>query len=301
MLRGPARPKRALTALALTWVLIAAAAPQAGAAVVPVHLTARPAMVTVAPGVRMRAWTFNGQVPGPLIRVREGDVVEVTLRNADRGHRNGAPGMAHSVDFHAAQIAPNLAFASVAPGKQHKFTFVAGRPGVYMYHCGTPPMLQHIGMGMYGAIIVDPAGGRPPAREIALVQSEFYGRVKGGMLRPSLEAMRTQTPRFVAFNGTAERYFRHPIKVAVGEPVRIYLVDAGPTLDSAFHVVGTIFDAVQPDGNPFNELRGVSTQLVPPGGGALFELTFPEPGAYPFVTHAFRYADAGAVGRFVAG
>ena len=268
-------------------------APSADAATVPVHLTARRALVKVAPGVHMRAWTFNGQVPGPVIRVQEGDRVRVTLRNADRGMR-------HSVDFHAAQIAPSVAFTSIAPGRQRTFSFVARRPGVYMYHCGTSPMLQHIGMGMYGAIIVDPAAARPPAREITLVQSEFYGKVVRNRLRPSLRAMSTELPRFVAFNGVAFRYQRHPITVPVGKLVRVYLVDAGPNFDSAFHVVGTIFDAVQPDGNPDNELQGVSTQLVPAGGGAVFELSFPEPGIYPFVTHAMRFAEAGALGYFLA-
>ncbi|MFN8160535.1 MAG: multicopper oxidase domain-containing protein [Solirubrobacterales bacterium] len=281
--------------------LVTVAFPAASAAdVVHVRLDARPATVHVAAGVRMRAWTYNGTVPAPVIRVREGDTVEVTLHNshhAGMGHH----GMAHSVDFHAAEIAPNLGFVSVAPGKTHTFSFVAKRPGVYMYHCGTPPMLQHIGRGMYGAIIVEPAEGRPPAREMVLVQSELYGPLDRGILRPSLAAMRTQLPRYVVFNGFAERYARHPIKVPVGKRVRIYLVDAGPTFESAFHVVGEIFDVAQHDGNPDEALHDVSTMAVPPGGGAVFELTFDEAGAYPFVTHAVRWADAGAMGRFLAG
>jgi nitrite reductase (NO-forming) len=268
----------------------------AGAEVVAVHLTAKPALVKVAPGVRMRAWTFNGKVPGPVIRVRQGDTVKVTLRNAHTGRH----GMFHSVDFHAAEIAPNVAFASVAPGKEHTFSFVARRPGVYMYHCATSPMLEHIGMGMYGAIIVDPKPARPPAREITLVQSEFYGKVVGHRLRPSYRAMRTKPARFAAFNGTAYRYASDPISVPVGKPVRIYLIDAGPNFDSAFHVVGTIFDTVEPDGNPDFQLHDVSTQLVPAGGGAVFELAFSEAGSYPFVTHSLRLADAGAMGRFEA-
>lgn len=281
-------------------VASAALAVPAGAAVVPVHLTARDALVRVAPGVRMHAWTFGGHVPGPTIRVREGDVVQVTLRNAAPRRAHGGHGISHSVDFHAAELAPDVAFASVAPGKQHTFSFVAERPGVYLYHCGTAPMLEHIGMGMYGAIIVDPTEGRAPATEVTLVQSEFYGTISRGLLHSSLGAMRRQAPRVVAFNGRALRYATHPIAVPVGKPVRIYLVDAGPTLDSDFHVVGTIFDTVQPDGNPDNALHDVSTQLVPAGGGAVFELTFPEAGVYPFVTHAFRAADAGAMGRFTA-
>lgn len=247
----------------------------------------------------MRAWTFNGTVPGAIIHAREGDTVEVTLHNGDVP-RKGSHGMWHSVDFHAAQIAPDLAFKGVAPGKTFTFSFQASRPGVYLYHCGAAPLLQHIGMGMYGAIIVDPAGGRPPAREITLIQNEFYGALRGGVLRPSLQAMRTQRPRYVAFNGFAERYVRHPISVPVGQPVRIYLIDAGPTLESDFHIVGSIFESFQHDGNPEEPLHWVSTQLVPPGGSGAFELTFPQAGVYPFLTHAVRWADAGAVGRFVA-
>lgn len=298
------RPGRSLTvaAVALGIGLLLALAGAAGAAVVPVKLKANPAQVKVAPGVKMRAWTFNGTVPGPLIRVTEGDTVEVTLRNAKRKAWKGTHGSYHSVDFHAAKIAPSLAFTDVAPGGKKTFSFVASRPGVYMYHCGTSPVLEHLGMGMYGMIIVDPAGGRPPAKEIALVQSEFYGRLikRGKRLRPSYKSMRRGRPRFVAFNGRAERYARHPLEVPVGERVRIYLVDAGPTWPSAFHVIGNLFDTVQPDGNPANELTGVSTHLVGAGGAASFELTFPEPGTYPFVDHSFRSADAGAVGRFVA-
>jgi nitrite reductase (NO-forming) len=266
----------------------------AAAAVVPVDLTTERQQVKIAPGVKMKAWTFNGSVPGPVIRATEGDTIAVTLHNADSK-------MAHSVDFHAAQISPQTGFADVLPGRTKTFSFVARRPGVFMYHCGTSPVLQHIGMGMYGAIIVDPAAGRPPAQETVLVQSEFYGPVKDGRIKPSYAAMQHDDPTFAAFNGRAFRYRDKPIHVAVGAPQRVYVVAAGPTLDSDFHVVGEIFDAVEPDGNPANVLQGVSTYGVPAGGGAIFELTFDEPGRYPFVTHAFRWADAGALGFFEAG
>jgi len=285
--------------LALAALLATAWSTPAPAAVVPVQLKARPAIVKVAPGVKMRAWTFNGRVPGPVIRAREGDTIEVTLKNADK--RRGKRGHWHSVDFHAAQLAPNLGFKSIPPGGKHTFSFVAERPGVYMYHCGTSPVLEHIGMGMYGAIVVEPAEGRPPAKEITLVQSEFYGKLRKGRLRPSLKAMRKRNPKFVAFNGRAQRYGRRPVSVPVGEPVRINFVDAGPNRSSAFHIVGEIFDSVQPDGNPDAGLLDVSTQLVGPGGGAVFEVTFGEAGSYPFVSHAFRDADAGALGLFAAG
>ena len=262
------------------------------AATVEADLVAKPAKVTVAPGVKMRAWTFNGKVPGPVIRATEGDTIEVTLRNSDR--------MAHSVDFHAAEISPQVGFADVNPGATHTVSFVARRPGVFLYHCGTSPVLEHIGMGMYGAIVVDPIAGRPPAREKVIVQSEFYGPVRKHEIDPSYKAMRTKDPTFTAFNGRAFRYRDNPMTAKVGEPLRLFVVAAGPTLDSDFHVVGDIFDTVEPDGNPLNSLSGVSTYGVPAGGGAMFELTLDEPGTYPFVTHAFRWADAGALGLIEA-
>lgn len=262
MAPAPARPSFSgcedpLIALASAAAALPLAAP-AAARDVQVTLTARTGVVRPADGVRMRAWTFNGRVPGPVIRVRQGDRVAITLRNADRMHL-------HSLDFHAAEVAPNVEFADVLPGRSRVIRFVARRPGVYMYHCGTGPVLEHIGMGMYGAIIVEPAAGRPPAREVVLVQSEFTGSVRRGWLRQTLRSMQTQAPRFVTFNGAAKRYVPRPIDVPVGRPVRIYLVDAGPTLDSAFHVVGEIFDSVQPDGNPTFALHSVSTWLVPAG------------------------------------
>jgi nitrite reductase (NO-forming) len=266
------------------------------AATVQVELTAVHKTVKVAPGVRMRAWTFNGTVPGPVVRATVGDTVEVTLHNAEpAGH-----GMAHSVDFHAAQVAPDTAFADVPPGGTRTFSFVARQPGVFLYHCGTSPVLQHIGMGMYGAILVEPAAAREPANETVLVQSELYGEVRDGRLRPTYQAMLHDDPAFVVFNGKAFRYKRHPIAVEVGQPQRIYLVDAGPSLESDFHVVGEVFDTVSADGNPLNALYGVSTYGVPAGGGAVFELSFDEPGTYPFLTHALRWAETGALGMFAA-
>jgi len=288
------------------------------AEVVDVHLTARPATVTVSRGVKMRAWTFNGTVPGPLIRATEGDTIRVTLTNSHQGMHMKCRGrkgrsltrclrfnlvhqaMLHSVDFHAARIAPNVAFRSVAPGKSITFEFEATTPGVYMYHCATGPMLEHLGMGMHGMIVVDPATPRPPAQEVFLVQSEYYGTVRGGYLQSSYEAMRTGPPAYVVFNGRSYRYAEKPIAVSVGKPVRIYFLDSGPSLFSAFHVVGTIFDSFEHDGNPDEALHNVSTQVVAPGGAGVFEVTFPEAGSYPFVSHSVIDMDRGAMGMFEA-
>lgn len=271
-----------------------AAAGQAQAAVVQVKLTARHEMKrTLMSGIRTQAWTFNGSIPGPVIRVRLGDEVQVTLHNADLHH-------GHSLDFHASEVDPMTTMATVAPGKTKTFSFTPKRPGVFMYHCGTAPVLQHVGMGMYGMIIVDPPQGRAPAQELMLVQSEFYGPLRKGVLHPSLKSMLTRQPVYTAFNGSPFRYLRKPIKVTAGQPVRIYLVDAGPSLGSAFHVVGEIFDAMYPDGGPAQYGSSVSTGYVPAGGGAIFELTFDNPGTYTFLTHELGVASLGAIGRIVA-
>ncbi len=308
--------------IALLWLL---APNPASAATVKLDLDARMANVEVAPGVKFRAWTFDRTVPGPVVRATEGDTVEITLKNSDIGMRMKCPKklkkgsktqnhkrarkrkkclrknsrhmpMVHSIDFHAAKVAPNLAFRGVVPGDSHTFSFEATTPGVYMYHCGTGPMLEHIGMGMYGMIIIDPIEGRPPAEEIFLVQSEFYGHAKNGWLQSSYKTMQSKPPKYVTFNGAALKYAADPIQVKAGEPIRIYLVDAGPSLFSSFHVVGTIFDQYQPDGNPDYPMYNVSTQVLGPGGGGVFELTLPEPGDYPFVSHSMFDMDKGALG-----
>lgn len=285
----PALGRSAVALAALAFWLPAGAA--AHADVVKVQLTARHKVVALVPGTRFEAWTFNGAIPGPVVRARVGDTVQITLHNADRMH-------GHSLDFHASEVDPMTVMATVPPGATRTFSFVARRAGVFMYHCGSAPVLRHVGMGMYGMIVVDPPLARPAAQEIMLVQSEFYGRVRNHVLRGGLKDMLAMRPAYTAFNGSPLRYLRSPIKVRAGEPVRIYLVNAGPSIGSAFHVVGEIFDAVAPDGG--EPLRtGVSTWYVPAGGAAIFELTFGQPGVYPFLTHELSVASRGALGRFV--
>jgi len=296
--------------------LLFAVVPAAGADVVDVTLEAKVVKVQVAPGVKMRAWTFNGTVPGPVVRAKVGDTVNVTVKNShtaklrdcsklkgkkrDRcrqwNHENMA--MWHSVDFHAAEVAPNLAFRNVQPGKSFTYSFVPNRAGVFMYHCGTGPMLEHLGRGMQGMIVIDPAVPRPPAREIFLVQSEYYGKVSKGTLHTSYQAMQQSEPKYVVFNGRASRYALKPIDIDISQPLRIYFVNSGPSRFSAFHVVGTIFDSFEHDGVPGEAIHDVSTQVVGPGGGGIFELNFAEPGTYPFVTHSIVDMDRGAVGVF---
>ena len=249
--------------------------------------------LTIAEGVTYGAWTFNGRVPGPVLRVTEGDTVEFTLVNR-------AP-MPHSLDFHAAEIAPNRAYVNLMPNDSLSYRFVARVPGAFMYHCGTAPVALHIANGMYGAIIVDPRQGRAPAKEFVFVQSEFYTKVLADSTRTiDWEKLLGLAPDYVVFNGREAVYAQHPIKVRVGERLRMYVVNAGPNRFSAFHVVGAIFDRAYLDGSLAHPLEGVQTVTVPVGGGAIFEARLVEPGTYPFVSHAFADATKGAVGMLEA-
>ena len=234
-----------------------------------------------------KSMNFDGQVPAPTLRVTEGDIVRFTLTNA------GA--IAHSIDFHAAQTPWSRNYQEVAPGASFTFEWTAHHPGVFMYHCGAAPVLMHIGDGMYGAVIVDPKDGRPKAREYLIVQGEFYGAGS------DYNAMLKNQPDVVCFNGQAFRYKAAPLIASVGELVRIFLVNAGPSGTSAFHVIGALFDAIEPEGNPANRMGMHQTVEVPPGDGAMVELRFPEAGTYPFVTHSFRDAERGATGMIKVG
>jgi nitrite reductase (NO-forming) len=247
--------------------------------------------VTIAPGVQYAAWTFGGSVPGPVYRVRQGDTVDFTLVN-----RANIP---HSMDFHAAEIAPSKYYVNVLPGDSLQYRFVARVPGAFMYHCGTAPAALHIANGMYGALIVDPAKPRPKAREFVFVQSEYYLASKttaGGPRELDWERLLTLAPDHVVFNGRVDQYASHPIEVQPNELLRLYVVNAGPNRISSFHVVGGIFDRVFQDGSSTTPLAGVQTVNVPVGGGSIFELRLRQPGDYPFVTHAFADATKGAVG-----
>ncbi|HEX5415920.1 MAG TPA: multicopper oxidase domain-containing protein, partial [Chloroflexota bacterium] len=257
---------------------------------VPVHLVVTDTAVEIASGVTYNAWTFGGTVPGPIIHVRQGQTVQVTLTN------NGI--MPHSVDFHAAQIAPSSAFTDVNPGESKEFSFVATTPGVFLYHCGTMPVLLHISNGMYGALIVDPAQPLPHAdASYVLVQGEWYtSQAEGTVMTGNWTKMLAATPDEVVFNGDAFQYKDHPLAARAGQRVRLYVVNAGPSLTSAFHVIGALFANVYPDGDAEHALSGVSVYPVAPGEGVVFDLVIPQPGKYPFVDHSMRDMQIGAVG-----
>jgi nitrite reductase (NO-forming) len=257
--------------------------------VVNVKLEVKDSLISIAPGVAYHAWTFGGTVPGPIIRVKQGQTINFTLVNGTA--------MAHSIDFHAAETPWNVNYQAVAAGKSFSFTWKASYPGIFMYHCGTPPVIEHIANGMYGAIIVDPASGWKPAHEFVLVQSEFYTRKMpdGSMSFDYNKAMAVQ-PDYVTFNGYANQYKEAPLTAKLGERVRIFVLNAGPSEFSAFHTIGAMFTDVYTDGNPANHMVGNQTITIPPGGGSVVELTIPEAGLYPFVTHSFANASAGALG-----
>jgi nitrite reductase (NO-forming) len=256
-----------------------------------VRLEMQHVTVNVAPGVRYAAWTFGGRVPGPPLHVGQGDTVDFTLLN-----RANIP---HSMDFHAAEIAPSKYYVNVLPGDSLHYRFLARVPGAFMYHCGTAPVAMHIANGMYGALVVDPATPQPRAKELVLVQSEFYyGPNPGADDAHALDwgKLLGLAPDQVVFNGRASQYAEHPLDVAPGELIRLYVVNAGPNRISSFHVVGGIFERVFQDGSQANPLLGVQTVDVPVGGGSIFEVRLREPGDYPFVSHAFADATKGAVG-----
>lgn len=256
--------------------------------------------IEIARGKTYEGWTFGGTVPGPAIRVHEGDRVRIVLVNESS--------MGHSIDFHSARIPMNEAFRTIGPGQELAFEFEARDPGAYLVHCGTPPVLLHIMQGMYLPIVVDPAEGWPTEadREFVIVQSEFYTAERESAPAGSdWEAALQKNADHVVFNGRAFQYKESPLQVEVGDRVRFFVVNAGPSFRSDFHVVGTIFDRVYPDGNPAHALESVQTYPVPAGGGAVFETTFEEgasgAGTYAFVTHAFADAEKGAVGLIRVG
>ena len=254
--------------------------------------------ITVAEGFVVHAWTFGGTVPGPTIRVHLGDTVRVHLTNQTQ--------MSHSIDFHASQTAMNDQMVEIKPGETFTYTFHADYAGVWMYHCGTAPALHHIANGMFGMVIVEPKGGLPKVdQEVAFVQSEWYLGAQGQPADYAKANAAAPAPDFVVFNGVASQYKDNPIQVSTKGRVRVFVLDAGPNIDSSFHVVGTIFDTVIKEGIVLSRgnTQGWGSQAVDlaPAQGAIIEFSPQEDGMYPFVTHAFNFVGKGAIGIFMAG
>lgn len=250
----------------------------------------------LADGVAYEFWTFGGTVPGPMLRVRVGDTVDFTLRNAaDSKHP-------HSIDLHAVTGPGGGAKATqTEPGKSTSFSFQALNPGLYVYHCATTHIPTHVANGMYGLILVEPEEGLPPVdREYFVVQGEIYtagalGEV--GMQAFSFAKMMSEDPEYFLLNGrVAAMTGERALQATVGETVRLY-VGVGGFVPSSFHVIGEIFDAVYAEGAMSTPAENVQTTLIPAGGAAIVEFKVEVPGDYILVDHWLTHAiDRGAVG-----
>ena len=255
---------------------------------------------TIAPGFVQKVWTFGGTVPGPVIRVKVGDTIRVHLKNPIENQ------LTHSIDFHASQVAWNDEMTSIAPGEEKLYEWTADYAGVWMYHCGTNPALHHIANGMYGMVIVEPAEGLPKVdKEFAIVQSEWYLGPQGKEADLTKAMAAAPAPDLVLFNGVANQYKDHPLMVGTGERVRIFVLNAGPSVDSSFHIVGTIFDSVTKEGVGLKRGNdgnwGSQAMDLAPAQGGYVEFTTAEDGLYPIVTHAFNFVGRGALGLVQAG
>lgn len=255
----------------------------------------------LADGTTYRYWTFNGKVPGPFLRVRVGDTVEVHLKN----HADSQ--MAHSVDFHAVTGPGGGAVATqTQPGGETMFTFKALNPGLFVYHCATPMVAEHIANGMYGLILVEPEGGLPPVdREFYVMQGELYTAQPFGTpghLTEDIQKLLAEQPEYFVFNGAslALTSEAHQMHARVGETVRIFFGVGGPNATSSFHVIGEIFDRVYDQASLTSApLTNVQTTLVPPGGAVMVEFKVEVPGRYILVDHALSRLQRGLAGYLI--
>ncbi|MDD5303107.1 MAG: copper-containing nitrite reductase [Elusimicrobia bacterium] len=246
---------------------------------------------------RYAFWTFNGTVPGPFIRVREGDTLELTLKNST----NSA--MKHNIDLHAVTgPGGGAAITLTAPGETTKARFKMLAAGFYVYHCAAPPVTDHIANGMYGVILVEPKEGLPKVdREFYVLQSEFYTKQElgfEGLATYAPQKAADETPTYIVFNGKHGSMTEEgALQAKVGDKVRIFFANAGPNKTSSFHIIGTIFDKVYREGGIGAEPeRNVQTTVVPPGGATIVEFQLKVPGDYSLVDHAIFRLEKGAAG-----
>ncbi|GAA2145379.1 hypothetical protein GCM10009844_20000 [Nocardioides koreensis] len=244
----------------------------------------------VAPGVRQKVWTFGGSAPGPVLHGEVGDTFVVTVTN--KGSE------AHGIDFHAGSLAPDEVMRPIPPGESLVYRFTATRAGIWMYHCSSMPMSVHIANGMFGAVVIEPPDLPEVDRSYVLVQSEQYFGPQDGSADP--EKVAGEQPDTVVFNGYPNQYDHSPLRARVGERVRMWVLDAGPSRGTAFHVVGTQFDTVYSEGSYLLDHGDGGSQALAlaPAQGGFVEMTFPEPGHYPFVSHVMIDAERGAHGLF---
>jgi nitrite reductase (NO-forming) len=242
-----------------------------------------------------RFWTFNGTVPGPMVRVREGDTVEVRLKNADDSQHP------HNIDLHSV-IGPGGGgyVTTVAPGEEAAFEFKALYPGVYIYHCAVPHIPTHVGHGMYGLIVVEPEEGLPPVdKEFYIVQGDFYTDLRpnrGGHATWDGDAQFREQPNYVLFNGMfAGATGEHTMTAEVGDRIRLFVGNGGPNLVSSFHMIGGLIDVLHREGQA-EATHNVETTLIPAGGSSWMEFQMDVPGTYVLVDHSLgRAIDKGAI------
>ncbi|MFB4309074.1 multicopper oxidase domain-containing protein [Actinomadura sp. GTD37] len=252
--------------------------------------------IEVAPGVKQTRWTYNGTAPGPVLRGDVGDTFRIKLVNKGS--------MGHSIDFHASKVAPNVQMRTIKPGETLVYEFKASFSGIFTYHCGSDPMIYHMGNGMHGALIVDPPGLDKVDKELVLVQSELYLGPQG---KPGdLKKMQSGEYDAVVFNGYHNQYVHAPVKVKAGDRVRVWVDDGGPNENVAFHVVGTIFDTVWKEGaytlrRDNKEKGGAQVLDLQPTQGGFVEFTLPDAGTYPFLGHKMKNMAAGGLGVFQVG
>lgn len=251
-------------------------------------------------GTTYTYWTFNGQVPGPFIRVRVGDTLEVHLKN------NASSKMAHSVDLHAVTgPGGGAVMTTTAPGEETMFTAKMLNPGLYVYHCATPMVAEHISNGMYGMILVEPEEGLPHVdHEFYVMQGELYTNEafgSTGHLTESTQALLDEKPQYFVFNGAVGSLTtQKPLKAKVGETVRIFFGVGGPNFTSSFHVIGEIFDRVYDQASLTSApLTNVQTTMVPPGGATMVEFSLQVPGKYILVDHALARLQRGLAGFLI--
>ncbi|NUN11535.1 nitrite reductase, copper-containing [Candidatus Micrarchaeota archaeon] len=261
-----------------------------------VFLEAKEVIAEVSGGIQFNYWTFNSQVPGPFLRAREGDIIELTLKNHESSH------MPHSIDLHAVNGPGGGSLVSqVNPGEEKTFSFKALNPGLYVYHCATPNVATHMTKGMYGLILVEPAEGLSEVdKEFYIMQGELYtsgNQFSKGLQKFSFEKMTDENPSFVVFNGKVNS-LDGQMKAKVGDKIRLFVGNGGVSLSSNFHVIGEIFDKVYVEGGSLiNE--NVQTTLIPAGGSTIVEFTVEEPGSYLLVDHALNRVNKGAIGVLV--
>ncbi len=247
-------------------------------------------------GVATTLWTFNGTIPGPMLRVKQGDTVEIHLKNS------AASAATHSIDLHAVTGPGGGAkVMQVPPGGEGSFEFKALNPGVYIYHCATPPVAHHISSGMYGMIVVEPPEGLPKVdHEYYIMQGDYYlqgERGQQGVRAFDMQKMLDERPDYVLFNGgVGQLTGAGALKAKVGETVRVFFGVGGPNLSSSFHIIGEIFDRVYPDGATDPVLHNVQTTTVPAGGATMVEFKTEVPGSYTIVDHSLGRLEKGGAG-----